>query len=301
MFSKPKRKVNRVFLHCSASDIPSHDDVEVIRSWHLNRGFDDIAYHFFIHKNGKISKGRSIEKIPASQKGHNVKTISICLHGYRVENFTYAQFQSLRKLSLEINKAYYERISFHGHCEVASKACPIFDYVRVLKLDKYGTLGLSPSRYTHSPREDEFRRLDYGDRGDTVKRLQKLLGIRVTGIYDNRTLARVKDFKSQHGLYPSGIVTKQVWKLLTKPILESSRHDSNGKVDLKNLPDLKQGSRGSAVELLQQYLFLKVDGVFGPSVSKAVKNFKVRHGLYRSDIVNSYVWKLILKQNGLNR
>ncbi len=126
MFCKPTRKVNRVFLHCSSSDIPSHDDVEVIRAWHLNRGFDDIGYHFFIHKNGKISRGRDMEKTPASQKGHNIGTISICLHGYRIEKFTYAQFKSLKTLALEINKAYYERISFHGHCEVSSRACPIF-------------------------------------------------------------------------------------------------------------------------------------------------------------------------------
>ncbi len=292
MFCKPTRKVNRVFLHCSSSDIPSHDDVEVIRAWHLNRGFDDIGYHFFIYKNGKISRGRDMEKTPASQKGHNVGTISICLHGYRIEKFTYAQFKSLKSLALEINKAYYERISFHGHCEVSSRACPIFDYVRVLKLDKYGSLGLVPSRYEHLPQEREFRRLEYGDRGDEVKALQKLLGIRATGIYDKRTLARVKDFKVQHGLYPSGIVTQQVWKLLARPILDNH-------VDLNHLPELRQGSRGSAVELLQQRLFLKVDGIFGPAVARAVKNFKVKHGLYRSDIVNDYVWKLILEKDSL--
>lgn len=298
MFKKPRRKVNRVFLHCSASDIDSHDDVDVIRGWHLSRGFDDIAYHFFIHKNGNLSTGRSLEKTPASQKGHNVGTISICLHGYRAENFTYAQYKTVEKLSSEISKAYYERVSFHGHCEVSSRACPTFNYVRILKLDKYGTLGISPSRYENPPK-DKFERLNYGDKGESVKRLQRLLGLRATGAYGNKTLAKVKDFKAQHGLYPSGIVTKQVWKLLSKPILDNTRRRDNGRVDTNNLPDLRQGSRGSAVELLQQYLFLKVDGVFGPKVARAVKNFKVKHGLYRSDIVNAYVWKLIIKQNSL--
>jgi peptidoglycan hydrolase-like protein with peptidoglycan-binding domain len=298
MFKKPRRKVNRVFLHCSASDIDSHDDIEVIRSWHLSRGFDDIAYHFFIHKNGNLSMGRDLEITPASQKGHNVGTISICLHGYRIENFTYAQYQTLRELSSQINRAYYERVSFHGHCEVASKACPTFNYVQVLKLDKYGSLHLSNSRY-RNPLTDNFVRLNYGDRGEAVKRLQRLLGVRATGAYGNETLIKVKDFKAQHGLYPSGIVTKQVWKLLTKPILDNTRRRDNGRVDINNLPDLRQGSRGSVVELLQQYLFLKVDGVFGPQVAKAVRKFKAQHGLYRSDIVNSYVWKLIIKQNSI--
>jgi peptidoglycan hydrolase-like protein with peptidoglycan-binding domain len=141
--------------------------------------------------------------------------------------------------------------------------------------------------------------LNYGDKGEVVKRLQRLLGLRATGAYGNKTLAKVKDFKAQHGLYPSGIVTKQVWELLSKPILDNTSRRDNGRVDTNNLPDLRQGSRGSAVELLQQYLFLKVDGVFGPKVARAVKKFKVKHGLYRSDIVNAYVWKLIIKQNSI--
>jgi len=295
MFKKPRRKVNRVFIHCSASDIPSHDSVEVIRQWHLARGFDDIGYHFLIHKNGNISRGRNLERIPASQHGQNVGTLSICLHGYRVENFTEAQFNALRNISLYIHKIYYERVSFHGHEEVAHKACPIMDYRRVLKLDRYGSLGLKPSQYQSlTPlKSNQFVELRYGDRGEAVKRLQRLLGIRVTGVYRRQTLAKVKDFKSQHGLYRSGIVTKAVWKLLSKPILSHTPPSSNNH---NSLPELRQGARGSAVELLQRCLFLKVDGVFGPRVAKAVKKFKVRHGLYKSDLVNAYIWKLLLKQ-----
>lgn len=81
IFKKPRRRVNRVFLHCSASDVPAHDNVATIRRWHLARGFSDIGYHFFIHKNGKISKGRNIEKTPAAQRKNNTGTIAICLHG----------------------------------------------------------------------------------------------------------------------------------------------------------------------------------------------------------------------------
>ena len=42
-FIKPNRRVDRIFLHCSASDVPAHDNVETIRKWHLDRGFDDIG------------------------------------------------------------------------------------------------------------------------------------------------------------------------------------------------------------------------------------------------------------------
>ena len=45
------REVDRVFLHCSASPNPAHDDINVIRDWHLERGWNDVGYHFFIKGN----------------------------------------------------------------------------------------------------------------------------------------------------------------------------------------------------------------------------------------------------------
>jgi len=301
LFKKPRRKVNRVFIHCSASDHPEHDNIEVIRQWHLARGFDDIGYHFFIHKNGNVSCGRSLERTPASQRGHNLGTISICLHGFHIEKFTQAQYHTLQNMTKYINSIYYERISFHGHEEVAHKSCPIINYRAILKLDRYGSLGLTTSHHasvTPSISNNHFVELHYGDSGESVRKLQQLLHIKVTGIYKRQTLAKVKDFKRQHGLYPSGIVTKQVWKLLTRPILShipQTQHN-NHIPNPNQLPELRRGSRGSAVELLQRCLFIKVDGIFGPKVAKAVKNFKARHGLYRSDIVNEYVWKLLLEE-----
>ena len=298
LFKKPRRRVNRVFIHCSASDYPEHDNIEVIREWHLARGFDDVGYHFFIQKNGHISKGRHLEKTPAAQRGHNVGTIAICMHGFHKEKFTQAQFKALQQICSYIDKIYYARISFHGHDEVDSKPCPILNYKAVLKLDQYGSLGTTNTNF-HNPAsipKNQFVRLNYGDRGEAVKRLQRLLHIKVTGNYKRQTLAKVKDFKRQHGLYPSGIVTKQVWKLLTKPILSHVPSTSTSSTNTSRLPELRQGSRGSAVELLQRCLFVKVDGIYGPQVARAVKNFKARHGLYKSDVVNSYVWELLLAE-----
>ncbi len=302
LFKKPRRKINRVFIHCSASDYPEHDNINVIRQWHLARGFDDVGYHFFIQKNGHISRGRNLEKTPAAQRGHNVGTIAICMHGFHKENFTQAQFNALKQICSYIDKIYYARISFHGHDELVSKPCPVLDYRAVLKLDRYGSLGTTSTNF-HSPAPistNQFVRLNYGDKGEAVKRLQRLLHVKVTGLYKRQTLAKVKDFKRQHGLYPSGIVTKQVWELLSKPILSHvptpTTNTNITSTNTNRLPELRQGARGSAVELLQRCLFIKVDGIYGPKVTRAVKNFKARHGLYKSDVVNTYVWKLLLKQ-----
>ena len=117
-FEKPQRSVDRVFLHCSASDNPEHDSVEVMRDWHVNdRGWDDVGYHFFIRKDGTVEAGRDLEKTPAAQRGHNSGTIAICLHGLAVEKFRKAQFKSVIELCKAIEAAYQGMVSFHGHCD----------------------------------------------------------------------------------------------------------------------------------------------------------------------------------------
>ena len=62
MFTKPKRDIDRVFLHCSASSRPEHGDIEIIRDWHKRRGWNDVGYHFFIPFGGELQVGRNIEK-----------------------------------------------------------------------------------------------------------------------------------------------------------------------------------------------------------------------------------------------
>jgi len=291
IFKKPKRRVDRVFIHCSASDNPKHDNVATIRRWHLARGFSDIGYHFFIHKNGKISKGRNIEKTPAAQRGNNSGTIAICLHGLQKEKFTNAQFKAIQAISIDINNAYYKNISFHGHKEVSAKACPVFDYKKVLNLDRFGSLGLENTVISGvENNNNEFETINYGDKGKKVKELQRLLSIKADGYYGKKTLKAVKFFKKQHGLYDSGVITKEVWELLKKPVLENIRTN-----DISKLPDLKTGSRGASVEFLQELLFIKVDGIFGENTAKAVRNFKEENGYYPSDLVQKHIWKLLLK------
>lgn len=219
MFNKPRRKVTRVFIHCTASDLVKHDSVAAIRKMHLDRGWSDIGYHLFIRKNGKLEAGRDLEKIPAAQKGHNTNSIAICLHGLKKDKFTKSQFDSLKRLCLEINDAYNGEISFHGHCEVASKACPVFDYKAILKLDPYGSLGLSGAA-TQAQAEvgnitpDELPDLKEGSRGPAVELLQELLLIKADGIFGPKTANAVREFKKQHELYPSDLVVSHVWKLL---------------------------------------------------------------------------------------
>lgn len=139
IYKKPKRPITKCYIHCSASDHAHHDDISVIRGWHVNeRGFSDVGYHFFIKSTGEVQEGRSLEKVPAAQKGHNTDSIAICLHGNDL--FKDTQFRSLRKLCHLIEQA-HPGITFHGHCEVEKgKLCPNFDYKGVLGLNLSGQM-----------------------------------------------------------------------------------------------------------------------------------------------------------------
>lgn len=139
MFIKPRRKVDRVFLHCSAASRKSVVAAEINR-WHLERGWSGIGYHFFIKSDGLLEPARNINKTPASAKGHNRGTIAICLNGLDIEDFSQRQFETLRTLCLEIDFAYGGKVTFHGHREVAAKACPVFDYRKVLNLNSRGQM-----------------------------------------------------------------------------------------------------------------------------------------------------------------
>ena len=137
MFKRPQRTVEKVFVHCSASSNPNVDAAEVDR-WHKQNGWAGIGYHYFIKTDGTLEEGRNLETTPAAQKGHNTGSIAICLNGLRRDDFTEAQFTTLRALCREIEQAYEGDITFHGHNEVAAKECPVFDYMTVLNLDLDG-------------------------------------------------------------------------------------------------------------------------------------------------------------------
>lgn len=155
IFKKPKRKVNKVFLHCSANSNSKWGILDLKES-HLSRGFDDVGYHYFIDFTGKTWEGRSLETTPAAQKNHNTGTIAICLHGgqHSINDFTQEQYESLFNLCSDINKAYEKKITFHGHSEVdKGRDCPVFNYKKVLNLDNKG--------FIKKEKETDFEPVDF--------------------------------------------------------------------------------------------------------------------------------------------
>lgn len=121
------RKINKIILHCSDSDNPAHDNVDTIREWHLQRGWNDIGYHYVITWDGEYYVGRPLHQVGAHCKGHNYDSIGICLTGKW--RFSTNQMLTLHVLLLKLcNQNYvdYDKVYLHNQFN-KNKTCPNFE------------------------------------------------------------------------------------------------------------------------------------------------------------------------------
>ena len=132
------RKIKFLVVHCSDSDIRGHDNVETIREWHLERGFNDIGYHYVITQDGTVHQGRHPEVQGAHTKGYNKDSLGICLTGRH--HFSQQQFASLRNLCEDLCTAHnLERFDVLHHRDFdKKKTCPNFDLFDVLSGGTHG-------------------------------------------------------------------------------------------------------------------------------------------------------------------
>lgn len=225
-FAPPARAVHSLFFHCSASDRPEHDDVSVMRDWHVNgNGWADVGYHYFVKKNGEWQAGRPLEKTPAAQgEGSNSGTIAVCLHGLAKPAFTSEQFRTGYAMVRAISDAYGERgvqIRVRGHCEVYPKECPVFDYRRAFGLDAAGHLTLKPDFAVQEAAPRVLAKpLDLymmvPGNADKVKRLQESLTARgfpcgeIDGIFGRDTHAALVAWQRDTGRPPTGVADRAV-------------------------------------------------------------------------------------------
>lgn len=141
------RQVDLIVIHCTATHEGVDYSVDQIREWHVrDRGFRDIGYHFFIHLDGKIEKGRSIDTPGAHAKGYNTHSIGIVYvgglskEGKPKDTRTVAQLHALRrcvetlKIAFGIEEVVGHRdlsVDLNGDGMISAnewmKSCPCFD------------------------------------------------------------------------------------------------------------------------------------------------------------------------------
>ena len=75
------REIKLLVIHCSATRCNVSFPVERLRECHLQRGFRDIGYHFYITRDGVLHHCRPVSEIGAHVRGFNRHSIGICYAG----------------------------------------------------------------------------------------------------------------------------------------------------------------------------------------------------------------------------
>lgn len=127
------RKIKQIIIHCSDSKVSSGHDIHDIRSWHREKGFNDVGYHYVILPDGTVQTGRPLDVMGAHCQGRNAESIGICYIGGKDEQGNHAdtrtaeQREILRLLVKQL-KERFPGVTVHGHREFnRQRDCPCFD------------------------------------------------------------------------------------------------------------------------------------------------------------------------------
>lgn len=109
--------------------IPSGEvSAQQIHDAHLANGWAGIGYHYVIHKDGVIDRGRPLATVGAHAQGRNYDTVGINVTGnFEEEAPTDAQIQSLERLIAALCRIYDltpNDQTIIGHRDVNSTDCP---------------------------------------------------------------------------------------------------------------------------------------------------------------------------------
>jgi hypothetical protein len=118
--------------------------------------------------------------------------------------------------------------------------------------------------------------LERGDRGPSVRRLQRALHLSADGVFGAVTVRAVRRLQRRHGLKPDGIVGPATWRVLGGAGARGAGSTGSG--------------RRRAVRILQRRIGVAVDGMFGPNTQAAVRSFQRSHGLTADGIVGPATW-----------
>lgn len=109
---------------------------QTIHNAHIGNGWLGIGYHYVIHKDGTIERGRPLMTEGAHAYGHNSHTVGINLTGnFEWENPTDEQIESLIELLASLCRIFHlpvNRYSIVGHGDLNATACPGWNLYRRL-------------------------------------------------------------------------------------------------------------------------------------------------------------------------
>lgn len=140
--SKIREKTDFIAIHCSATSDKQNIGAADIDKWHRKQGWQAIGYHYVIRRDGTVEEGRDEKVVGAHVQGFNEVSVGICMVGgvdandvnKAKDNFTEAQFASLKQLLVDL-KTRYPKAKIQGHRDFPNvkKACPSFEVKDWLK------------------------------------------------------------------------------------------------------------------------------------------------------------------------
>jgi len=105
---KPRQRTQRFTLHWPGRLPAGFDldnlDAAAIHSWHLDRGWAGIGYHYIIRPDGAIERGRPRWALGAHDEGENADSLGICV--LYQESPTEASLESLAVLLADLAEIY---------------------------------------------------------------------------------------------------------------------------------------------------------------------------------------------------
>ena len=108
-----RSETTRIILHHAAAASCTAEDVH---RWHLANGWSGIGYHYFVSKDGEITRGRPLWAVGAHAEGSNRVSVGICFEGnfQLEEEMPAAQRQAGRALVAALRERYPAALVFKG-------------------------------------------------------------------------------------------------------------------------------------------------------------------------------------------
>ena len=142
-YATSKRKIKRIYVHCSATkndhDFGAHD----IDDWHMQRWGkkSGCGYHYVVRLDGTVEKGRWSDNSGAQVAGDNANTIGICyIGGYDKHHKlcyncqTDKQREAMNQLLATLARKYnlpISKVIGHNEHHGVNKACPCLNMSKV--------------------------------------------------------------------------------------------------------------------------------------------------------------------------
>lgn len=212
-----RKSTKYIIIHHMAGT-GSADDVHRI---HVNKGWTGIGYNFFVRLDGKIYRGRPIDKAGAHTTNYNSVSVGICFEGNYETTKTMPEAQKKAgKELVSYLKGLYPSAVVKKHRDLNSTACPgkhfPFDEITSGKATTQTTTKAAKTANVSMPI------IQKGSEGYAVKTAQRLLvalGFScgksgIDGDFGTATHTAVVNFQKKNGLDADGIIGGMTWNKL---------------------------------------------------------------------------------------